>query len=192
MRLIILDQMSNEQIYLYPYGFLSVRDKQLISLKVNNKCTSKAIKMPAEIFRRPSALSCNYAINETAAPGPYATWNICFVPKDSIATVDSTTHSYTIIFILIIIINQIESKTGALSSSSNDTYYLTHWGRVEYISVGNLTIIGSDNGLWPGRRQNIIWTSAGILLIGPLWTNFCDVLIEICIFSFNFVSASMC
>ena len=27
--------------------------------------------------------------------------------------------------------------------------------------------IGSDNGLLPGRRQAIIWTSDGILLIGP-------------------------
>ena len=34
--------------------------------------------------------------------------------------------------------------------------------------VGNLTIIGSDNGLSPGRRQAIIWTNAGISLIGPL------------------------
>ena len=41
-----------------------------------------------------------------------------------------------------------------------------------HICVGNLTIIGSDNGLSPGRRQAIIWTNAGILLIGPLGTNF--------------------
>ena len=41
--------------------------------------------------------------------------------------------------------------------------WLTHWGRVAHICVSNLTIIGSDNGLWPGRRQAIIWTSDGIL-----------------------------
>ena len=35
------------------------------------------------------------------------------------------------------------------------------------ICVSKLTIIGSDNGLSPGRRQAIIWTSDGILLIGP-------------------------
>ena len=35
-----------------------------------------------------------------------------------------------------------------------------------YICVGNLTIIGSDNGLGPGRRQAIIWSNAGMLLIG--------------------------
>ena len=56
---------------------------------------------------------------------------------------------------------------------------LTHWGRVMHICVGNLTIIGSDNGLLPGRRQAIIWTNAGILLIGPLGTNFSEFLFEI-------------
>ena len=49
---------------------------------------------------------------------------------------------------------------------------LTHWGRVAHIWVGKLTIIGSDNGLSPGRRQAIIWTNAGILLIGHLGRNF--------------------
>ena len=47
----------------------------------------------------------------------------------------------------------------------------THWGRVTHICVGNLTIIDSDNGLSPGRRQAIILTSAGLLSIGPLGTN---------------------
>ena len=74
-----------------------------------------------------------------------------------------------------------------------------------HICVGKLTIIGSDNGLSPGRRQAIIWTSAGILLIGPLGTNFNDMLFGIQIFSFKkmhlkmssakwrpFCSASMC
>ena len=44
-------------------------------------------------------------------------------------------------------------------------------------------IIGSDNGLSPGRRQAIIWTSVGILLIGPLGTNFSEILIEMYAFS---------
>ena len=54
-----------------------------------------------------------------------------------------------------------------------------------HICVGNLTTIGSDNGLSPGRRQAIIWTNAGILLIGPLGTNFSEILIEIHTFSFT-------
>ena len=49
---------------------------------------------------------------------------------------------------------------------------LTHWGRVMHICVGNLAIIGSDNGLSPRRRQAIIWTNVGILLTRPLGTNF--------------------
>ena len=53
---------------------------------------------------------------------------------------------------------------------------LTRWGRVTHICVGNLTIIGSDNGLSPGRRQAIIRTNDGILLIRPLGTNLSEIL----------------
>ena len=82
---------------------------------------------------------------------------------------------------------------------------LTHWGRVTHICVNKLTTIGSDNGLSPGRRQIIIWTNAGILLIWNLGTNFSGISSEIQAFSFKkmhlkmssakwrpFVSASMC
>ena len=82
---------------------------------------------------------------------------------------------------------------------------LTHWGQETHICVSTLTIIGSDKGLLPARRQAIIWTNAGIFLIGPLGTNFSEILIEIQAFSFqkmhlkmssgkwcHFVLASMC
>ena len=62
---------------------------------------------------------------------------------------------------------------------------LTHWGRATQICVSKLTIIGSDNGLPPDRRQAIIWTNAGLLLIGPLETNFSEILVEILTFSFK-------
>ena len=62
---------------------------------------------------------------------------------------------------------------------------LTHWGRVTHICVVKLIIIGSDNGLSPRRRQVIIWTNAGILFIGPLGTNFIEILIGIQTFSFK-------
>ena len=62
---------------------------------------------------------------------------------------------------------------------------LTHWGRVTHICVSKLTIIASDNGLSPGRRQAIIWTNDGLLLIWPLGTNFSEILIEIHSFSFK-------
>ena len=55
------------------------------------------------------------------------------------------------------------------------TVFLTHWGRVKHLCVSKLTIIGSDNGLSPGRRQAIVWTIAWILLIGPLGTNFSEI-----------------
>ena len=65
------------------------------------------------------------------------------------------------------------------------TQSLTHWGRVTHICVSKLTIIGSDNGLSPDRRQAIIWTNAGLLLIGPLGTNFTEILIKILTYSFK-------
>ena len=57
--------------------------------------------------------------------------------------------------------------------------------RVTHICVGNLTISGSDNSLSPDRRQAIILTNAGILLIVPIGTNFSDNLIKIHTFSFK-------
>ena len=66
---------------------------------------------------------------------------------------------------------------------------------------------GSDNGLAPSRRQIIIRTNAGLLLNGPLGTNFSEILFYIQTFVFkkmhfkmlqflqnssHFVSASMC
>ena len=62
---------------------------------------------------------------------------------------------------------------------------LTHWGRVTHICVGKPIIIGSDNGLSPDRRQAIIWTRAGIFIIGPLGTNFSEILTGIQTFSFK-------
>ena len=62
---------------------------------------------------------------------------------------------------------------------------LTHWRRVTHICVGKLSIVGSDNGLSPGRRQAIIWTNDGILLIEPLGTKFSEISIKIRTFSFN-------
>ena len=56
---------------------------------------------------------------------------------------------------------------------------------MSHICVSKLTIIGSDNGLSPGGRQAIIWTNAGIMLIGPLRTNFYGTLIKIHTFSFK-------
>ena len=87
----------------------------------------------------------------------------------------------------------------------NMEYDIFLYKLIEAECIGNLTTISSDNGLSPGRRQAIIWTNVGMLLIGPLWTNFSEILIEIPTFSFKkmhlkmssgkwrpFVLASMC
>ena len=59
------------------------------------------------------------------------------------------------------------------------------------MSVSKLSIIGSDNGLSPGRRQAIIWINAGILLIGSLGTNFSEISIKIYTFSFKKMHLNM-
>ena len=54
-------------------------------------------------------------------------------------------------------------------------FILTHRSRVTHICVSKLTITGSDNNN----------SNAGILLIGPVGTNFSEILIEIYTFSFK-------
>ena len=58
-----------------------------------------------------------------------------------------------------------------------------HWGRVTHICFSELPIIVSDNGLSPNRRQAIIWTNAGILLIRTLGINVSEILSKIHTFS---------
>ena len=58
------------------------------------------------------------------------------------------------------IIKNVACKISVLLFSLN---VLTHWGRVTHICVSKITIIGSDNGLSPGRRQAIIWTNENVL-----------------------------
>ena len=64
---------------------------------------------------------------------------------------------------------------------------LTHWGRVTHNNIPSLV----QNCLSPGRRQAIIWTNAGILLIRPLGTSFSEILIKIHTFSFNKIHLKM-
>ena len=49
----------------------------------------------------------------------------------------------------------------------------------------NQTTIASGNGLSPGRRQSITWSSAGILLIRPVRTKFSEIIMKIHTFTFN-------
>ena len=59
------------------------------------------------------------------------------------------------------------------SGSNQDTHFLTHWGQVTHICVSKLTIIGSDNGFSPGRRQAII------NIVNWIGTNFSEIFVEI-------------
>ena len=78
-----------------------------------------------------------------------------------------------------------------LSKHSHCTNRLTHCGRVTHICVSKLTIIGSDDGLSPDRRQAIVWTNAGISLIKPFGTNFSEILSELHTFSLKKIHSKM-
>ena len=74
---------------------------------------------------------------------------------------------------------------GSIALNWHSRYSGTRYsGTWLYICVTKHSI-GSDNGLLPDRRQAIIWTSAGILLIEALGTNFSEIFIEIHAFSFK-------
>ena len=60
-----------------------------------------------------------------------------------------------------LLLGDIQTSTAEASTP------LTHGDRVTRICLSKLTTIGWDNGLSPGRRQAIISTNDGILLIGP-------------------------
>ena len=81
--------------------------------------------------------------------------------------------------------------TSGPKKARNYSIGLTHWGGVTHICVSKLSIIGSDNDLSLDRRQAIIWTNAGILLIGTLGTNFNEILMEIHTFSFKKIHLKM-
>ena len=80
--------------------------------------------------------------------------------------------------------NVIKHAIFTIVSLPNLTLSFTEAERPVYTSVTYANIV-SDNGLSPGRRQAIIWTIAGKLLIGPLVTNFREILIKIDAFLFN-------
>ena len=52
-------------------------------------------------------------------------------------------------------------------------------------------MVGSDNDFLHVQRQAIIWTNAGLLLIGPVRTYFNEILFEIQQFSFNKMTLKM-
>ena len=112
--------------------------------------------------------------------------------------IDSRNHAISRLFRIVTTAkDNIGYSVVATSRAGRHRIELTHWGLMTHICVGKLANIGSDNGLAPGRRQAIIWTNAGISLIGPLGTNFSEILVGVQTFSFrlrngvHFISASM-
>ena len=69
--------------------------------------------------------------------------------------------------------------------SSGVWIYQIVTGVTSVVGVPSTHLVGSDNGLSPERCQAIIWTNAGIWLMGPRGTNFSEILIEIHLFSFK-------
>ena len=82
-------------------------------------------------------------------------------------------------------LNSQKNGKNPISNCDLGIILLTHRGRMTHKCVSKLTIIGSDNGLLPGRCQATIWTNAGIWSIGTFGTNFSEILIEIQTFSLN-------
>ena len=52
---------------------------------------------------------------------------------------------------------------------------LTHQDQVRHTCINKQHIIGSDKGLLPVWCQAIIWTKAGLILVGSLGTNFSEI-----------------
>ena len=89
-------------------------------------------------------------------------------------------YSYDRIFVII-----VKSRLIPRPSRRNCIAFLCRGAQqfVRVYALLNWATIGSDNGLSPVRRQAIIWTNSGILLIRPLGTNFSEILIGIQSFS---------
>ena len=68
-------------------------------------------------------------------------------------------------------LSHCESKGGASDFPQSGVNSLRH------ICISNVTIIGLDYGLSPGRHQAILWSNAWILLTRSLLTNFSEILI---------------
>ena len=112
-------------------------------------------------------------------------WSPNIGPVLFVCLLNITYFWFLVLFSFLSIQNLLHNYTNIHNIPPNMCIMLNHWGRVTHICVSKLTIIGSDNGLAPGRRQTIIWTNDGILLIGPIGTNFSEILIIIQTFSFE-------
>ena len=114
----------------------------------------------------------------------------------------TNTHTHRLDYFIIVVADVLVPNTLSISNNhahtsaiekyriTQYTYCmpLTHWSRVTNICVRDLTIIGSNNGLSPSRRQTIIWTNVNWT---PPRTYFIEILIEIHTFSFKKIRLKM-
>ena len=116
-------------------------------------------------------------------------WKICFPLhwKSSVIKMSSRSFFFSSPAALenVIMITYGATSDDKVSTVPSLSFHLTHWCWRTHMFVSKLTIIGSDNGLSPRKRQPIIWTNAGILLIGRLAANFNEIVIEIHALSFT-------
>ena len=98
------------------------------------------------------------------------TWNLCYYPRP--VPCGPFSMAVTEVLLMGVVINwwahlviDICSHLGNPWWSLTNGCSVTHWGRDICASVN---IIGSDSGLSPGQSQAIIWTNAGMLLMGSL------------------------
>ena len=78
---------------------------------------------------------------------------------------------------------QLDSMLTACGQMTPYGGLVTSDRRSQFSTAKIIVAIVSGYGLLPGRRQAIIWSNAGTLLIGPLRTKFSEILIEIQTFS---------
>ena len=105
----------------------------------------------------------NHIENLTYLFGPqsnrkYIQPNADYVSRLAVLTVDiwsewTTYLPLPVLFIKLSKLYEVHDTQGYEALTAN---ILTHWGLVTYICISKLIIIGSDNGLLPGRHQVII------------------------------------
>ena len=162
---------STCNIYIYIYDILSVVCYNQSCHNANRKYQTNIQNIYIDIRR-----SANYI-----------QFQDCYLSTMQYAYVKNTANiqPYSLDYNMHVYISHL--RTWYSAAPCTRTENITHWGRVTHICV----IICSHNGLSRGRHQAIIWTNAGILLIGPLGINFSEILIAIEIFSFTKMDLEM-
>ena len=152
--------------------------ERVISLTITSCCCLHKVVTELSSHGNPSVFRCQLCSfsSMTTCLNPIDIDNAWYIFMDKLLSLYSSVSELVYIELCPIhILHKYESicvlkdlgHSTCICKWMNKTNLLTHWGRVTHICVGNLPTIGSDNGLSPDRRQAIIWTSAGILLIGP-------------------------